>query len=421
MATHRVVIVGGGFGGLYAAKAMGKVPAQITLLDKRNFHLFQPLLYQVATGGISPGDIASPLRAILSRQKNVQVLQAEAIDLDPEQRELVLADGRIPYDSLIIATGVHHHYFGKTDWETVAPGLKTVEDALEMRRRILWAFEAAEKETNPDQRRAWMSFIVVGGGPTGVELAGALGELAKRTLRDDFRQIDPSEAKIFLLEGQERILPNFDPYLSEQATKALTRLGITVCTKTFLTDLQSDHVTLKRGEEVQVVPAKTVLWGAGVTASGLGKVLQARTAVSLDKIGRVMVLPDLSLPNYPEILVIGDLAHFAHGLSEPLPGVAAVAMQQGEYVAKLIRGRLAGAEMPAFHYRDKGALAVIGRNQAVAQIAGLRLSGIVAWLIWIFVHIAYLIEFDNKLLVLIQWAGDYFTRKRGARLITGGE
>ncbi len=413
-----IVIVGGGFGGLYAAKALRRYTGQISLIDRRNFHLFQPLLYQVATGGISPGDIASPLRAVLAKQKNLQTLQGDVQDILPDQKRLILADGEIEYDALIIATGVHHHYFGREEWQPFAPGLKTVEDALEMRRRIFSAFERAERETDLIKRQAWMRFLVVGGGPTGVELAGALGELAHRTLRDDFRQIDPRQIEILLVEGQERILPAFPAALSAKAAAALQALGVDVRPHTLLTDLTKGNAAIKRGDKVERIETETVLWAAGVRASSLGKILGKRANAPLDRVGRVIVQADCRLPAFPDIFVIGDLAHYAHQTGEPLPGVAQVAMQQGNYVAKLLLGEARGKQMPAFRYRDKGNLAVIGRNKAVAHIGQFKFSGLPAWLIWIFIHIAYLIEFDNRLIVLIQWGMDYFTRKRGARLIT---
>ncbi|MBD2092202.1 NAD(P)/FAD-dependent oxidoreductase [Microcoleus sp. FACHB-1515] len=418
---HRVVIIGGGFGGLYTAKALGGAAVDVTLIDKRNFHLFQPLLYQVATGGLSAGDISSPIRAILSRYRNVKVLMDEVITIDPQAKRVTLQNGELEYDTLIVATGVSHHYFGNDDWAAIAPGLKTVEDALEMRRRIFLAFEAAEKETDPEKRRAWLTFVVVGGGPTGVELAGALAELAYSTLKSDFRSINTSEARILLLEGMDRVLPPYPPDLSAAAADSLERLGVTVQTKTLVTKIADDVVTTKQGDAIEEIPARTILWAAGVKASAMGKVLADRAQAELDRVGRVMVAPDLSLPTHPDIFVVGDLAHYAHQGDKPLPGVAPVAMQQGSYVAKLIKARLAGKSIDPFRYRDYGSLAVIGRNAAVVDLKALRLTGLPAWLIWVFIHIYFLIEFDNKLLVMIQWGINYFTRKRGARLITGEE
>lgn len=420
--AHRVVIVGGGFGGLYAAKALSRSKQlEITLIDKRNFHLFQPLLYQVATGKLSPGDISSPLRAILSRYRNVKVLMDEVVDINPEDHQVVLPTGTLPYDSLIVATGVSHHYFGQDQWAEVAPGLKTIEDAIEMRRRIFRAFEAAEKETDPEKRRAWLTFVVAGAGPTGVELAGALGELAHHALTHDFRSIDTRETQILLLEGLDRVLPPYPSELSAIAAKSLERLGVTVRTQSLVTGITEDTVTVRHGEQTEVIPAKTVLWAAGVRASGMGKVLAERAGATLDRVGRVVVNPDLSLSDHPDIFVVGDLAHYAHQDNQPLPGVAPVAMQQGAYVARLLRRRLQGQDVPPFHYSEVGSLAVIGQNAAVVNLGRFKLSGFLAWLIWVFAHIYYLIEFDNKLIVMFQWSWNYFSRKGGSRLITQEE
>ena len=410
-----IVIIGGGFGGLYTAKNLKRANVRITLIDKRNFHLFQPLLYQVATGGISPGDIASPLRAVFARQKNVTVLQAEVTDIIPDERRIILSDGELTYDKLIVATGVKHHYFGNDDWASEAPGLKTIEDALEMRRRIFLAFEAAERETDPKKRRALMNFVVVGAGPTGVELAGALGELAHATLQEDFRSIDPDDVGIYLVEGQDRVLTAYPPELSARAEASLTKLGVTIRKNTFVTGILDGACQLQNGDTESILPAKTVLWAAGVVASPLGTILAEKTSCEVDRVGRVIVNENLTVGDADEIYVIGDLANFGYQSEEPLPGVAQVAMQQGAYIAKSIKN---GAVKP-FRYQDRGSLAVIGRNRAVANVFGLKLSGFLAWLIWVFIHIAYLIEFDNRLIVMIQWASDYFTRKRGARLITG--
>ena len=416
---HQVVIIGGGFGGLYSAKALGRVGVNVTLVDRRNFHLFQPLLYQVATGSLSPADISSPLRSVLNSSKNTKVLMAEVTDIDPEQRLVILGNEKLPYDSLIIATGVSHHYFGNDDWEKVAPGLKTVENALEMRRRIFVAFEAAEKEVDPEKRRAWLTFVIIGGGPTGVELAGAIAELAYNTLKKDFRNIDTAEARVLLLEGMDRILPPFSPELSAKAEASLQRLGVTVQTKTMVTTVEDNLVTTRQGDRVEEIPARTILWAAGVKASPLGAVLAKRAGAQLDRVGRVVVEPDLSVPGHPNIFVVGDLANFSHQNGKPLPGVAPVAMQEGQYVAALIQQRLKGSTLIPFRYFDRGSLAVIGRNAAVVDLGFIKFSGFLAWLAWVFVHIYFLIEFDSKLVVLIQWGWNYFTRKRGARLITG--
>lgn len=416
---HQVVIVGGGFGGLYAAKALRRAPVQVTLVDKRNFHLFQPLLYQVATGALSPADIASPIRAVIGSNKNAKVLLSEVVDIDPTQQKLMLrGEEDINYDTLIVATGVSHHYFGNDQWQGMAPGLKTVEDALEIRRRIFTAFEAAEKEPDPEKRRAWLTFVIVGGGPTGVELAGAIAELAYKTLRDEFQSINTAEAQILLLEGMDRILPPYPPELSAEAEVSLGKLGVTVRTKAMVTDIVDNIVTVRQGETLEKIPARTILWAAGVKASAMGRVLAERTGAKLDRAGRVIVEPDLSIPGHDNIFVIGDLANFAHQNERPLPGIAPVAMQEGEYVAKLIQKRLKGNSLPPFSYIDAGSLAVIGRNSAVVNLNFACFSGFIAWLVWVFVHIYYLVEFDNKLVVMIQWAWNYFTRKSGARLIT---
>jgi NADH dehydrogenase len=417
---ERVVIVGGGFGGLYTAKALRNTPVQVTLIDKRNFHLFQPLLYQVATASLSPADISSPLRLVLRHHKNVQVLMDEAIDIDPEHKQVILRDHEaIAYDTLIIATGVSHHYFGNDHWQQTAPGLKTIEDAIEIRRRIFMAFEAAEKETDLQKREAWLTFVIVGGGPTGVELAGAIAEIAHSSLKGDFRNIDTSHAKILLIEGMERVLPPYTPDLSANAAKSLTKLGVTVLTKTIVTDISETTATVRQGEEVKQIPTRTVLWAAGVKASSLGQAIAQRTGASLDRAGRVIVEPDLSLPRQPNIFIIGDLANFSHQDDKPLPGIAPVAMQQGEYIAKLIKQRLNGQSVEPFRYVYTGSLAVIGQHEAVVDLGFVRVSGLIAWIIWVWAHIYYLIEFDNKLVVMVQWAWNYFTRGRGARLITG--
>jgi NADH:ubiquinone reductase (H+-translocating) len=419
---HHVVIVGGGFGGLHAAMSLGNIDGvQVTLVDKRNFHLFQPLLYQVATGGLSPADISSPLRSILNKQRNVKVLMGQVRDIDPEQKKISLTKSEITYDSLIVATGVSHHYFGNDQWAETAPGLKTVEDALEMRRRIFMAFEAAEKEDDIEKRRAWLTFVVVGGGPTGVELAGAIAELAYSTLKKDFRSIDTAEAKIVLVEGLDRVLPPYSPDLSAKAEESLVKLGVKVQTKALVTNIADNVVTIRQGDQTESLPARTILWAAGVKASPVGKMLADRTGVELDRVGRVLVESDLSIKDYPDIFVIGDLANFRKPDGASLAGVAPVATQEGKYVADLISKRLAGQSLPAFEYNDAGSLSVIGRHSAVADIGKVKLSGFFAWLIWVFVHIYYLIEFDNKLVVFIQWTWSYFTRKRGARLITGDE
>ena len=417
---HRVVIVGGGFGGLYAAQALGRAPLDLTVVDRRNFHLFQPLLYQVATGGLSPGDIASPLRAVLKWQENATVLLGEMVDLEPGRREVILSDGVLPYDTLVLAAGATHHYFGNDAWAALAPGLKTIEDATEIRRRVFLAYEAAEREPGPERRRAWLTFAIVGAGPTGVELAGALAEIANETLRHDFRHIDSREAGILLVEGAERVLPPYHPDLSAKAASALEGLGVIVLTGAMVSALDEDGLTLRRGATTERVRARTVLWAAGVQASPLGKVLERRVGASLDRIGRVVVGPDLAVPGHPELFVIGDLAHCADAEGKPLPGVAPVAMQQGRWVADLIQARCEGRTVDErFRYRDRGSMATIGRAKAVADLGWVRFGGPPAWFAWVFIHLLYLVEFENRLLVLAQWAWNYVTWNRGARLITG--
>ena len=417
---HRVVILGGGFGGLSAALGLRHAPAQVTLIDRCNYHLFQPLLYQVATGSLSPANIAEPLRNILKKQNNTQVLLAEAVDIDVENRRVILSDGSAHYDTLIVATGSSHQYFGHDEWEEFAPGLKTIEDATDMRRRILLAFETAERECDPAKRREWMTFVIVGGGPTGAELAGALGEIANDTLRHDFRDIDTSQARIILVEGAERVLPSYPPKLSDAAREMLEQLGVTVRTGAIVTDVQEHSVAIREGENTDVIPTRTILWAAGVLASPLGRVLGERAQAPIDKAGRVLVEPHLSVPGHPEIFVIGDLANFSHQTGKPLPGVAQPAIQQGAYVAKVIRQRMKGETgARPFHYFDKGNLATIGRGKALADLNWLRLAGFPAWLIWIFIHLLYIAEFRNRLLILLQWGWLYLTWDRSARLITG--
>jgi len=416
---HRVVIVGGGFAGLYAAQSLRREQVDVTLIDRRNFHLFQPLLYQVATGGLSPGEIASPLRFVLNRQKNTRVLLGEVVDIDVTAREVVLADqSRYPYDSLIVAAGATHHYFGHPEWAAYAPGLKTVEDATEIRTRILLAFERAEKATNPDEHAALLTFVVVGGGPTGVELAGALGEISRDTLKADFRHINPAEARIFLLEGEARLLLTYPRELSAAAERSLIQLGVRTKVGAKVTMIDADGVTIKTGSGEMRIATRTVLWAAGVAASPLGKILAERTGVPLDSAGRVSVDSALCVPGHPEIVVAGDLARVLQD-GAPVPGVAPAAMQQGRYAAQLIVARLRSRAIAPFHYRDKGSLATIGRNRAVAVIGKLHLSGYPAWLLWLFVHLLYIVEFESRVLIAIQWGFAYFTFNRGARLITG--
>jgi len=416
---HKVVILGGGFGGLSAAQALKNAPVQVTLVDRCNYHLFQPLLYQVATGSLSPANVAGPLRQVLRKQKNTQVLLGEAVHIDAANRRVILSDGAIDYDTLIVATGATHQYFGHNEWEQFAPGLKNLNDATAMRGRILLAFEAAERERDPEKLRAWLTFVIVGAGPTGAELAGALGEIAHDTLRHDFRAIDPSQTRIILVEGTDRPLPTYPPKLSEAARKMLVRLGVTVRTGAMVIDIRADGVTIRVGDHDEVISTRTVLWAAGVLASPLGVILSEEAGAKLDRAKRVIVEPDMSIAAHPEIFVIGDLSNFSHHTGEPLPGVAQPAIQQGHYVAKVIRARLRGEILPPFHYFDKGNLATIGRGAAVADLNWLRLSGWPAWLIWVFVHLLYIVQFQNRLLVLLQWAWLYITFDRSARLITG--
>jgi len=416
--SHHVVIVGGGFGGLYAAQSLKNGRLQITLIDRRNFHLFQPLLYQVATGWLSPANIASTLRSVLRHQKNARVLLAEAVDFDVEKREVILTDGTIAYDTLVVATGSDYHYFGNENWRQFAPGLKTIEDATDMRRRIFSAFEAAVRATDSDRARAQLTFMIVGGGPTGVELAGALAEISRDILRADFRNIDRADAKIVLLEAADRILGPYPAELSQKAERFLRDLGVTVQTNTTVSAIEKGAVTLKQGDALEQVPCETVLWAAGVRASPLGEVLAKRSGAQLDRSGRIVVEADLSLPNHPEIFVIGYLANFSHQNRRPLPGVAPVAMQQGHYVAELLLRRSRGKAATPFRYNDRGNLAIIGRARAVADLGRIRLAGYWAWLAWLFIHLLYLVEFENRVLVFIQWGWYYFRRNRAARLIT---
>jgi len=416
---HRVVIIGGGFGGLSAARQLKHAPVEVTLLDRCNYHLFQPLLYQVATGALSPANIAAPLRHVLKDQKNTKVLLAEATHIDAANRRIILSDGAVEYDTLIVATGASHQYFGHDEWEQFAPGLKTIEDATDMRSRILLAFEAAERETDPEKLLAWMTFVIVGAGPTGAELAGTLGEIANDTLRHDFRNINPSDARIILVEGTGRVLPTYPEKLSEAARKMLTRLSVTVRTGAMVTDIVHGSVTIREGDRTEKIPTRTVLWAAGVLASPLGRILAAEAGANLDQAGRVIVEPDLTIAGHPEIFVIGDLANFSHQGGKPLPGVAQPAIQEGHFVGKAIGRRLRGEKLKPFHYMDKGNLATIGRAAAVADLNWLRLSGWPAWMIWLFIHLLYIVQFQNRLLVLLQWAWLYITYDRSARLISG--
>jgi NADH dehydrogenase len=425
MASHRVVIVGGGFGGLNAARELGRDPrVRVTLVDRRNFHLFQPLLYQVATGALSPGDIAQPLRSILRRNRNTTVLLGEVVGLDPERREVLLSDGGpIPYDTLVVATGARHSYFGRDDWAAYAPGLKSVDDATEIRRRILIAFEAAEREQNAERRAEWMTFVVVGGGPTGVELAGALGEIANDTLRRDFRSIHPPDARIILVEALERVLPPYPPDRSASAQRQLERLGVEVRTAARVVHIDERSVRLQVGDAKEELPTRTVLWAAGVQASSFARAVAAATGATTDRAGRIIVQPDLTIPDHPEIYALGDAALQPWRTGRPVPGVAQGAIQPGRYVGRAIRARLAGRPVKPFRFRDKGDVAVIGRLAGVTNIGWLgpfgRQGGFTAWLMWLVIHIFYLIGFANRIVVVVRWAWSFFTSGRGTRLITG--
>jgi NADH dehydrogenase len=426
---HRVVIVGGGFGGLYAAKQLGVDPEiALTLVDRRNFHLFQPMLYQVATGALSPGEIAQPLRSLLRKQRNTTVILGEAVGLDTERNEVLLSDGGpIAYDTLIVATGAHHSYFGNESWAKVAPGLKTLEDATEIRRRILIAFEAAEREADPDRRRAWMTFVLVGGGPTGVELAGSLGEIARDTLRRDFRAIDPAEARIVLVEAMDRVLPTYPPDRSASAKRQLEALGVEVRLGTRVVAIDDERVTASVGAgdaaRTEEIPARTVLWGAGVAASSFVRRVAEATDAATDRNGRILVAPDLTVPGHPEIFVVGDAAVEPWKPDRPTPGVAQGAMQGGTHAAKTIRRRILGRPTEDFRYRNKGDVAVIGRLSGVTDIPWLgpfgRQGGFTAWMLWLGIHIFYLIGFANRIVVLTRWAVSFLTHGRGTRLITG--
>ena len=422
-ARHRVVVVGGGFGGLQVVRKLRRAPVDVTLIDRRNFHLFQPLVYQVATGALSPGEIASPLRGIFKRNRNVRVLLGDVTGFDLEARHVFvdLPDGErgrvVPYDSLVVAAGSQYSYFGHDEWRELAPDVKSLENALEVRRRLLTAFEAAECEPDEETRAAWLTFLVVGAGPTGVELAGQIGEIARDTLRRDFRTIDTRAARIFIVETADRVLPQFPPRLSGSAERALAQLGVTSLTSHTVVDIDAQSVALSDvAGKHERIPARTVIWAAGVVASPLAAQLG-----NVDRAGRVSVGPDLTIPGHPEVIALGDMVrvHDSDGNAVPLPGLAPVAMQQGRYAARAIRARLQGRRPPPFRYRDKGNLATIGRAKAVADVKGLHLSGLVAWITWLFVHLFYLIGLQNRLLVFIRWTFSFVTRGRGARLITG--
>jgi NADH:ubiquinone reductase (H+-translocating) len=413
LALPRVVIVGGGFGGLAAAKALKGAPVRLTLVDRWNHHLFQPLLYQVASAILSPEEIALPIRRILRSQANAEVVMAEVFAVDTEHHTLRLADGRsLDFDLLVLAAGATHSYFGRNEWSELAPGLKSLEDALGIRRRVLTAFEQAEHESDPEIRRTWITFVIVGGGATGVELAGTLKEMARLSLPKDFRHIHTGRARVILVEAGPCILPSFGEGLCDKAVESLERIGVEVRLGQSVTGIDAQGVHL--GDEF--IPTRTVLWAAGVAASPLGQSL----GVPLDRAGRVIVEPDLSIPGHPEVFVIGDLAHFVHGLERPLPGVAPVAVQQGRFVATVIRSDLASRPRGAFRYRDKGSMATIGRRAALAQIGPFRFAGVLAWLAWLFVHLMQLVGFRNRVFVFFDWLWAYVTTQHRARLIIGG-
>jgi NADH:ubiquinone reductase (H+-translocating) len=408
---HRVVIVGAGFGGLSAAQGLARADVDVTIIDRQNHHTFQPLLYQVATAGLSPADIAYPIRSILRSQANAEVVLAEVTGVDIEARKVLMNDRSLDYDTLVIATGASHAYFGRDDWAAVAPGLKTINDATALRRNILIAFEKAETESDPDERRRLQTFVVIGGGPTGVEMAGAIAELSKRTMAADFRHIDPRKTRVVLIEGGKQLLAAFDPELSDKARKALEHIGVDVRLGRPVVDCDREGVSFGDTR----IESRTIIWAAGVKASPAGQWL---AAVS-DHVGRVKVDPDLTLPWHPEVFVIGDTAHAAKSDGKPLPGIAAVAKQQGIDVAQRIKARLEGKELPEFRYRDRGSMATIGRKSAVAHIGRWRLSGGFAWVLWCFAHVYFLIGFRNRMVVVANWIWNYMTFQRGARLITG--
>lgn len=414
---HHLVVIGGGFGGLYTTKAFKKKDVDVTLVDKHNHHLFWPLLYQVATAGLSPGDIAAPLRAIFARQKNVNVRMANVTDIDPDAQLVHFANGEeMHYDSLVVAAGFQYHYFGNDAWQEHTLNLQGVDKALAIREQILSAYERAEQELDPERQQALLTFVVIGAGPTGVELAGSIAELARHSLKEDFRRIDPMQTRVLLLEAMDRVLPAFPKKLSTKALRSLESLGVSVQLNSKVQDVAADHVLVETDGETKRIDTDTVLWAAGVKASPLSEVLNKRTGVELDRGGRVKVNDDLSIPGYPNIYVIGDMAYFEQD-GKPLPGVAQVAMQGGAHVAKQILRRMSGKDTEPFSYFDRGNMATIGRAAAVADIRGLNLSGYIAWLMWLTIHLMFLVGFQNRLSVFTQWAWSYFTYGRGVRLI----
>lgn len=422
MEQQHIVIIGGGFAGLNAVRYLRNAPVRITLIDRRNHHLFQPLLYQVATGELSPADIAAPLRGLLKRQENVRVLLGEVNRINASERYVRLSDGqRIDYDKLIVAAGTTSNYFGSDHWQAYAPGLKSIEDAVEIRRRILRAFEYAERHAHTQEIQAYLTFVVIGGGPTGVELAGALAEIAHQTFERGFHSIKPADSRIILIQSSARLLPTYHPDLSAHAAAALQRMGVEVMTNARVTDVSAQGVTISTDNEDHFISTFTPLWAVGVQASPLGKALAHATGATLDRGGRVIVAPDCSIPGHPDIFVVGDLAHFAQENGEPLPGVAQVAIQQGKYVARLIERSLRGKTTPSFRYLDWGNMATIGRGEAVTEIGRLRLSGFVAWKFWLFIHLMYQVSFESRVLVFIQWLWKFITRDRSALLMVDSE
>ena len=418
---HRIVIIGGGFGGLRAARALKSAPVDVTLIDRRNYHLFQPLLYQVATGSLSPGQIAAPIRGVLSRQKNTRVLMGDVVDIDPLAKRVVLADGAaIAYDSLIVAAGSQTSYYGHDEWRQWAPGMKSIEEATNIRHKILYGFEVAERLTDPAERRAWLRFVIVGAGPTGVELAGAIAEIARQTLKNDFRSIRSQDAEIVLLDGAPRVLMSFPEDLAQKAAGSLAKLGVHVKTGVMVKDVDHDGVTVESHGATDRLESKTVIWAGGVTTPPLAHTLARRTNAETDRGGRIKVNSDLTIPNYPDVYVVGDLALASGPDGKVLPGLAQVTMQGGTYAAKAIVRKVEGrTPLPPFKYFDKGELAVIGRAAAVANIFGRHISGLPAWLIWAFVHLLYLVQFRSRITVFVEWAIEDLTFSRGARLITG--
>ncbi len=421
--SHKVVVIGGGFGGLYAVKELQKTGAEIVLLDRSNVHLFQPLLYQLATGALSSGDIAAPLRAVFSGKRNVEVVLGEAIDFDLGRRKVITTDSEIGYDTLIVAAGSETNYFGHDEWREHALGLKSMDEAVEIRRRVFFAFEEAEKESVPERRKEWLTFAIVGAGPTGVEVAGALAEISRDTLRHDFRCIDPAEAQIILIDGLDRVLPTFPAELSAAAERDLAKLGVRFRPKTMVKQVGNGQLVIQaQGGAQEELRAHTVIWAAGVKANPLARTLAHRAGVMPTRGGQVPAEPDCTLPGHPEVFVIGDLAALTNPQTgKPLPGLAAVAMQQGKYVAQAISARREGRSIGPFQYNDRGNLATIGRNRAVADLGRVRFDGFPAWTLWLFVHLMYLVQFSTRALVLLQWGIQYFTRNRGSRIVNRPE